>query len=158
MVQPSLMICDFQWAMINDLSEPYLALRTCLKVANHDCTVHENISLTFFVQYFWKDKDCAMKFIYLNQILKAKAKRSFNQGIKYPAYSLNIPEISFPGFMNQKFQIFYQIFQNVEKVNKYMRLCFYSFFFAKSWEDRPVRRLPEVINSYLYSLLWCCPQ
>ena len=28
-VQPSLMICDLQWAMINDLSEPYLALRTC---------------------------------------------------------------------------------------------------------------------------------
>ena len=23
------MICDLQWAMINDLSEPYLALRTC---------------------------------------------------------------------------------------------------------------------------------
>ena len=28
-VQPSLMICDLQWSMINDLSEPYLALRTC---------------------------------------------------------------------------------------------------------------------------------
>ena len=30
MVQPSLVICDLQWSMINDLSEPYLALRTCL--------------------------------------------------------------------------------------------------------------------------------
>ena len=29
-VQPSLMICDLQWSMIHDLSEPYLALRTCL--------------------------------------------------------------------------------------------------------------------------------
>ena len=26
------MICDLQWAMINDLSEPYLALRTCLDI------------------------------------------------------------------------------------------------------------------------------
>ena len=34
MVQPSLMICDLQWAMINDLSEPYLALRTCF------CSTH----------------------------------------------------------------------------------------------------------------------
>ena len=31
MVQPWLMICDPQWSMINDVSEPYLALRTCWK-------------------------------------------------------------------------------------------------------------------------------
>ena len=30
-VQPSLVICDLQWSMIHDLSEPYLALRTCFR-------------------------------------------------------------------------------------------------------------------------------
>ena len=38
MVQPSLMICDLQWAMINHLSEPYLALRTCFVTSSRTAT------------------------------------------------------------------------------------------------------------------------
>ena len=45
MVQPSLMICDLQWAMINDLSEPYLALRTCFHITYSN-------SLPFAYLYF----------------------------------------------------------------------------------------------------------
>ena len=41
------MICDLQWAMINDLSEPYLALRTCFSTTSkltrklYICDVHQ---------------------------------------------------------------------------------------------------------------------
>ena len=50
MVQPSLMICDLQWAMINDLSEPYLALRTCSRLVLFLQPRNKFVKLEYFLQ------------------------------------------------------------------------------------------------------------